>query len=62
MGNAAATIIRSPTACGWRAGGIRAGQVVRKTDELCFHIAEDPVHVHDLQAVFSTGWVWTTLA
>src|SRR6266851_1856237 len=35
----------------WMAGGgIRAGQVVGKTDELCFHIAEDPVHVHDLQA------------
>ena len=35
----------------WMAGGgIRAGQVVGKTDELCFHITEDPVHVHDLQA------------
>ena len=29
----------------WMAGGgIRAGQVVGKTDDLCFHITEDPVH------------------
>jgi len=35
----------------WMAGGgLRAGQVVGKTDELCFHITQDPVHVHDLQA------------
>jgi hypothetical protein len=35
----------------WMAGGgIRAGQVVGKTDDLCFHITEDPIHVHDLQA------------
>jgi uncharacterized protein (DUF1501 family) len=35
----------------WMAGGgIRPGQVVGKTDDLCFHITEDPVHVHDLQA------------
>ena len=35
----------------WMAGGgIPAGKVVGKTDDLCFHITEDPVHVHDLQA------------
>src|SRR6185312_16055718 len=35
----------------WLAGGgIKGGQVVGKTDELCFHIEEDPIHVHDLQA------------
>jgi len=35
----------------WMAGGgIRSGQVVGKTDDLCFHITEDPIHVHDLQA------------
>src|SRR5436853_594962 len=31
-------------------GGIRGGQVIGKTDELCMNIAEDKVHVHDLQA------------
>jgi hypothetical protein len=35
----------------WMAGGgIKPGQVVGKTDDLCFHIEEDPIHVHDLQA------------
>jgi hypothetical protein len=35
----------------WLAGGgVRAGITLGKTDELGFHIAEDPVHVHDLQA------------
>ena len=31
-------------------GGIKGGQVVGKTDEIGLNIAEDPVHVHDLQA------------
>src|SRR5882672_11408260 len=31
-------------------GGIKPGQTVGKTDDLCFHIDEDPVHIHDLQA------------
>jgi hypothetical protein len=35
----------------WMAGGgIKPGQIVGKTDDLCFHIDEDPVHIHDLQA------------
>jgi hypothetical protein len=35
----------------WMAGGgIKGGQVVGKTDDLCFNILEDKVHVHDLQA------------
>ena len=35
----------------WMAGaGIKAGQTLGATDELGFHIAERPVHVHDLQA------------
>ncbi len=35
----------------WLAGGgINAGRVIGKTDELGFHITEDPIHVHDLQA------------
>jgi uncharacterized protein (DUF1501 family) len=31
-------------------GGIKGGQVIGKTDELCMNIMEDKVHVHDLQA------------
>ncbi len=31
-------------------GGIRAGQVVGETDELGYHVTEDRIHVHDLQA------------
>ncbi len=35
----------------WLAGGgIRAGLNYGATDELGFHVAENPVHVHDLQA------------
>ena len=35
----------------WMAGGgIRSGLTLGKTDELGFHITENPVHVHDLQA------------
>ena len=35
----------------WMAGGvIKPGQLYGQTDELGFHIAENPVHVHDLQA------------
>ncbi len=35
----------------WMAGGgIRAGQTIGKTDELGFHVVEDPIHVHDVQA------------
>ncbi|HLJ48298.1 MAG TPA: DUF1501 domain-containing protein [Bryobacteraceae bacterium] len=31
-------------------GGIKGGQVLGKTDDLCMNIVEDKVHVHDLQA------------
>jgi uncharacterized protein (DUF1501 family) len=35
----------------WLAGGgIRGGQAVGKTDDLCMNIVEDRIHVHDLQA------------
>jgi uncharacterized protein (DUF1501 family) len=35
----------------WLAGGgIRPGLTYGATDELGFHVAENPVHVHDLQA------------
>ena len=35
----------------WMAGGgVRGGQVIGNTDELGLTVAEDPVHVHDLQA------------
>ena len=31
-------------------GGIKGGQAIGKTDDLCMNIVEDPIHVHDLQA------------
>ena len=35
----------------WFAGaGIKAGATVGSTDELGLRVAEDPVHVHDIQA------------
>jgi hypothetical protein len=35
----------------WLAGGgIKAGQTIGATDELGYHITEDPIHIHDLQA------------
>ena len=35
----------------WLAGGgVKAGAVIGKTDELGFDVVEDPVHVHDLHA------------
>jgi hypothetical protein len=35
----------------WLAGGgVKPGVTLGSTDELGFHVAEDPVHVHDMQA------------
>jgi hypothetical protein len=35
----------------WMAGGgIKPGTVLGKTDDYCYNILEDPVHIHDLQA------------
>jgi hypothetical protein len=35
----------------WLAGGgIKAGQTIGATDDLGYHVVEDPVHVHDVQA------------
>ena len=35
----------------WMAGGgVKAGQIHGTTDEFSYNVAEDPVHVHDLQA------------
>jgi len=48
----------------WLAGGgVKGGQVIGKTDELCFKITEDKVHVHDLQATIlhSLGFDHTRL-
>jgi len=39
------------TFCIWMAGGgIKGGTTHGVTDELGYHVAEDPVHIHDLQA------------
>jgi uncharacterized protein (DUF1501 family) len=35
----------------WLAGGgVKAGSTLGRTDDLGFHVVEDPVHVHDMQA------------
>jgi len=35
----------------WMAGGgIQRGLTIGKTDDYCYNIVDDPVHVHDLQA------------
>jgi Protein of unknown function (DUF1501) len=35
----------------WLAGGgIKSGQTIGATDELGYHVIEDPIHIHDLQA------------
>jgi uncharacterized protein (DUF1501 family) len=35
----------------WMAGGgIKPGTVIGRTDDYCYNIEEDPVHVHDIQA------------
>ena len=35
----------------WMAGGgIKRGLSYGETDDYCYNVAEDPVHVHDLQA------------
>ena len=35
----------------WMAGaGIKPGMTLGATDDYCYNITEDPVHVHDLQA------------
>jgi hypothetical protein len=35
----------------WLAGGgVKKGMVVGETDDFCYNIVQDPVHVHDLQA------------
>jgi hypothetical protein len=31
-------------------GGIKGGQTIGATDELGYHITQDPVHIHDIQA------------
>jgi Protein of unknown function (DUF1501) len=35
----------------WMAGaGVKKGQVLGQTDDFCYNIVDEPVHVHDLQA------------
>ena len=31
-------------------GGIKGGQTIGETDDLGYHVTQDPVHIHDLQA------------
>ena len=41
-------------------GGIKPGLTYGATDELGFHLAENPVHVHDMQATILHPWASTT--
>ena len=35
----------------WMAGGgVKGGQVIGETDDYCYNVVADPVHIHDLQA------------
>ena len=35
----------------WMAGGgVKRGYSLGQTDDYCYNIAEDPVHIHDVQA------------
>ncbi len=35
----------------WMAGGgVKAGHVHGETDDFCYNVVKDPVHVHDLNA------------
>jgi uncharacterized protein (DUF1501 family) len=36
--------------CWLAGGGVQGGQTVGQTDDLGYHIVEDPVHVHDFNA------------
>ena len=31
-------------------GGVKPGMTYGETDEFCYNVAKDPVHVHDLHA------------
>ena len=31
-------------------GGFKGGTVYGETDDYCYNVAKDPVHIHDLQA------------
>ena len=42
----------SPAAspCGWPAAASKPGITYGETDDFCYNVVKDPVHVHDLQA------------
>ena len=46
----AATTIRAASRCGWPAAASRAAISIGETDDFCYNIVDDPVHVHDLNA------------
>ena len=46
----AAITIRRRSRCGWPAAASRPASRYGATDDLGFHVVENPVHVHDLQA------------
>ncbi len=46
----AATITRAASRCGWRAAASSRASTYGETDDFCYNVVKDPVHIHDLQA------------
>ena len=46
----AATTIPAVTRSFWPARGVKPGMTLGETDDYCYNITRDPVHVHDLNA------------
>ena len=46
----AATTIRAASPCGWPAAASSPASSIGETDDFCYNIVADPVHVHDLHA------------
>ena len=46
----AETIIRVASPCGLPEAGSSQASALGETDDYCYNIVKDPVHVHDLQA------------
>jgi hypothetical protein len=45
-----AIIIRVVSRCGWPGAALKPGLVYGETDEMCYNVVQDPVHVRDLHA------------
>ena len=46
----AAIIIRAASPCGWPAAASSGGTIYGETDDFCYNIVKDPVHIRDFHA------------